>query len=218
MKKVILILVAVLLLGGIGGGVWFWYAMQQPLYQPGMVRNGVNLSASLVPPAQSTDRDFWIVDGGGASDIRLYHFADGTGTNVLVVHGGPGYPFARPLAGLKSLTANYRFHYYDQRGCGKSSRPIDRFTSSDYYGNMQSLDRTLGIGAQIADIERIRQILGDERIILIGHSFGGFLASLYAAEFPEHVQALILVAPAEMLVMAWPFTLPSIVTFSHLKL
>jgi proline iminopeptidase len=66
---------------------------------------------------------------------------------------------------------------------------------------MQTLDRTLGLGTQIADIERIRQILGDEKIILIGHSFGGFIASLYAAEFPEHVKALILIAPAEMLVM-----------------
>lgn len=201
MKKVILILIAVLLVAGMGGGVWFWYAMQQPLYQPGMVRAGMNLSASLVPPVQSTDQDFWTVDNVGASDIRLYHFADGAGTNVLVVHGGPGYPFARPLAGLNALTTRYRFQYYDQRGCGKSSRPLDRFTSSNYYENMQSLDRTLGIGAQIADMERIRQILGDEKLILIGHSFGGFLASLYAAEFPEHVQALILVAPAEMLVM-----------------
>jgi proline iminopeptidase len=40
-----------------------------------------------------------------------------------------------------------------------------------------------------------------KKVILIGHSFGGFLASLYAAEFPKHVQALILVAPAETLVM-----------------
>lgn len=197
MKKVILIVVAVLLIAGIGGGVWFWYAMQQPLYQPGMVRAGTNLSASLAPPPRSTDGDFWTVENG----IRLYHFAAGAGRNVLVVHGGPGFPFAQPVKGLDALTTRYRFHYYDQRGCGKSSRPLDRFTSSNYYENMQSLDRTLGIGAQIADMERIRQILGDDKIILIGHSFGGFLASLYAAEFPEHVQALILVAPAEVLVM-----------------
>ena len=38
----------------------------------------------------------------------------------------------------------------------------------------------------------------------IGGALGGFLASLYAAEFPEHVQALILVAPAETLVMPPP--------------
>jgi len=72
------------------------------------------------------------------------------------------------------------------------------------YQNMIELDRTLGLGAQIADIERIRQILGDDKLILIGHSWGGFLASLYAAEFPEHVEALILVSPANTLVMPQP--------------
>jgi proline iminopeptidase len=197
MKKVILILLALLAVLVIGGGLWFWNAMQQPLYEPGMVHEGKNLRASLAPPAQPADGDFWQVEG----EIKLLHFAAGAGRNVLVVHGGPGYPFTQPLPGLDPLTANYRFHYYDQRGSGRSSRPIDRFTSSNYYENMQTLDKTLGLGAQIADIERIRRILGEEKIILIGHSFGGFLASLYAAEFPEHVQALILVAPAETLVM-----------------
>ena len=197
MKKVILIGVLVLLVVIIGGGVWFWNALQQPLYEPGMVRAGKNLRASLAPPSQSAEKDFWSVE----SDIQLYHFADGAGTNGLVVHGGPGFPFAQPVPGLRSLTTNYKFHYYDQRGCGQSSRPIEKFASSNYYENMQTLDKTLGLGAQIADIERIRQILGDDKIILVGHSFGGFLASLYAAEFPEHVKALILVAPAETLVM-----------------
>ncbi|MBI5031995.1 MAG: alpha/beta hydrolase [Chloroflexi bacterium] len=197
MKKVILIIVAILLLVVIGGGLWFWNAMQQPLYTPGMVRAGQNLRASLIPPEQPADKNFWNVE----NDIKLFHFADGSGTNVLVVHGGPGMPITEPLAGLKPLSTRYRFQYYDQRGAGKSSRPIDKFTSSNYYENMQTLDRTLGLGAQIADIERIRQILGDEKIIVVGHSFGGFLASLYAAEFPEHVKALVLIAPAETLIM-----------------
>jgi proline iminopeptidase len=69
---------------------------------------------------------------------------------------------------------------------------------------MMALDRSLGLGAQIADIERIRRILGDDKLILIGHSWGGFLASLYAAEFPEHVEALILISPANTLVMPQP--------------
>jgi proline iminopeptidase len=197
MKKIVFI-AALVILGIVAiAGLWLWNAMRQPLYEPGMARAGKNLSAPLTPPAQSAGPDFWTVE----NNIKLFHFADGAGTNVLVIHGGPGLPFTQPLPGLGSLTTNYRFYYYDQRGSGKSSRPIDRFTSSNYYENMQTLDRTLGIGAQIADIERIRQIIGDNKIILIGHSFGGFLAALYAAEFPEHVQALILVAPAEMLVM-----------------
>lgn len=197
MKKVILITTLVLLVVIVAGGVWFWNEMQKPLYEPGMVRAGTNLRAPLIPPEQSADEQYWQVE----RDIRLFHFSAGTGTNVLVIHGGPGYPFAAPQPGLAGLTDRYRFHYYDQRGSGRSTRPIESFTSSNYYENMQVLDRTLGLGAQIADIERIRQILGDEKLVLVGHSWGGFLAALYAAEFPEHVQALVLVAPADMLVM-----------------
>ncbi|HLF02039.1 MAG TPA: alpha/beta hydrolase, partial [Anaerolineales bacterium] len=100
--------------------------------------------------------------------------------------------------------AVYQFHYYDQRGCGQSTRPIDKFSSNSYSENLMTLDKTLGLGAQIADIERIRQILGEERLIIIGHSFGGFIASLYAAEFPDHVEALILISPADVLVMPQP--------------
>jgi proline iminopeptidase len=175
----------------------FWYLSTQPLYRPGMVRKAENLSAPLTPPSQPEAAKTWQVE----PDIELAHFSVGDGRNVLVVHGGPGMPFSQPISGLDFLTGEYRFHYYSQRGCGESSRPIDRFDSPNMYANMQTLDQTLGLSAQIADIERIRQILGEEKLILIGHSWGGFLASLYAAEFSERVEALILVSPANMLVM-----------------
>lgn len=196
-RKILLIaLGATLLLLGLGAG-WFWYMSTQPLYKPGMVHE---MGAALTPPTQPDGSQKWLVE----SNIELNHFAVGEGRNVLIIHGGPGMPFLEPMSGLESLTGEYRFHYYDQRGCGESTRPIDRFESTNMYQNMTELDRTLGLGAQIADIERIRQILGDDKLILVGHSWGGFLASLYAAEFPEHVEALILVSPANMLVMPQP--------------
>jgi len=201
MKRKILFIsgIVVILLLSVGA-FGFWWMTQQPLYTPGMVRAEQNLRGPLTPPAQTGDPDYWQVE----DDIKLYHFAEGTGRNVLIVHGGPGMPFREPLAGLASLTGDYRFIYYDQRGCGKSSRPINKFTSQNMYENMTTLDKTLGLGAQIADIERIRQILGEEKLILIGHSWGGFLASLYAAEFPDHVEKLILISPANSLVMPQP--------------
>jgi len=195
-KPLMMIGLVLLVLLAVGAGA-LWWSFTGPLYRPGMVRASQNLRSPLTPFAQSGDPDFWQME----ADIRLYHFSRGDGRNVLIIHGGPGMPFREPMSGLEPLTGEYRFQYYDQRGCGKSTRPFDRFESSDMYANMTSLDRTLGLGAQIADIERIRRILGDEKLILIGHSWGGFLASLYAAEFPEHVQALILVSPATALVM-----------------
>ncbi len=200
MKKIIIIVIIVVLVLAIGIGGWFYYQSTQPFYKPGMVSKGENLTAPLTPPAQPKDAETWLVEPG----IELTHFAEGEGRNVLVIHGGPGVPFSDPVAGLTNLSDQYQFHYYAQRGCGKSTRPFDRFESSNTYENMQSLEKTLGLGAQIADIERIRQILGDEKIILIGHSWGGFLASLYAAEFPERVEALILVSPANVLIMPQP--------------
>ncbi len=199
MKTILVIIGIIVLVVLIGAGA-FWYMSGQPLYKPGMVSQAQNLSAPLAPPPQPDGAQTWLVEPG----IELAHFATGEGRNVLLVHGGPGMPFSQPLTGLDALTGEYKFHYYDQRGSGASTRPIDKFDSPNVYQNMQTLDKTLGLSAQLADIERIRQILGDEQLILVGHSWGAFLASLYAAEFPDHVAALILISPANMLVMPQP--------------
>jgi proline iminopeptidase len=199
-RKTIFILVGAIVLTLIVASGGFWYMSTQPLYQPGMVQAEKNLSAPLTPPEQPANSKTWSVEPG----IELAHFSVGNGRDVLIIHGGPGEPFSQPMTGLEPLTNEFRFYYYDQRGCGDSTRPIDRFQSNNVYQNMLTLDRTLGLSAQIADIERIRRILGDDKLILIGHSWGGFLASLYAAEFPEHVEALILVSPANTLVMPQP--------------
>ena len=197
MRKKVTILVIALVVLVVLGGIAVWWLMGQPIYVPGMVRSEKNLRGSLAPPEQTLEEPYWLVEG----DIRLFYHTQGSGRPVLVLHGGPGYPIHQPLAGLEPLAAHYKFYYYDQRGCGRSTKPFDRFESGNFYPNMKELERTLGIGAQVADIERIRQILGQERLILLGHSFGAFLASMYAAEFPERVESLVLVAPSGVLVL-----------------
>jgi proline iminopeptidase len=64
---------------------------------------------------------------------------------------------------------------------------------------VRTLTAALGVTEQLADIERIRKALGVDRLIIAGHSFGGFIAALYAAEFPDRVEKLLLLAPATML-------------------
>src|SRR4051812_17727357 len=157
-RKKMLVAAAVVILLLIVVGFLFWHSMGAPFYTPGMVRAGMNLRGPLGPPKQAGEESYWRVE----DDIRLFFTTQGTGRPILVVHGGPGYPIRRPLSGLESLTKSYRLFCYDQRGCGKSTRPFDRFSSSNYYANMKELERTLGIGAQVADIERNRRILGEE--------------------------------------------------------
>jgi proline iminopeptidase len=180
-----------------GATFWFWRMMGEPLYRPGMVRTGENLRGPLDPPPQSPGEPFWFVE----PDIKLVYRSEGSGPPVLVLHGGPGYPIRGPVPGLDRLAEGRTLYFYDQRGCGRSTRPFDRFESRNYFANVKELERTLGIGAQLADVERIRRILGREKLILLGHSFGAFLAALYAAEFPDRVEALVLVAPSGVLVL-----------------
>jgi len=192
-KRLWIGLVVILVL--VGAGAWgMMWMMKQPLYRFGDVRAKKNLSGPLLPPKQTDPKSWWVEKG-----IRLHFTKQGQGRPALVVHGGPGIPYASPWKGLEALKKQYTFYYYHQRGCGLSSRPFQRFSGGNFYNNMRKLEKTLGLGAQIADIERIRQILGQKKLILIGHSYGGFIAALYAAEFPQHVEKLILVAPAGVL-------------------
>ena len=46
----------------------------------------------------------------------------------------------------------------------------DRFESKNYYANMTELERSLGIGVQVADLARIRQIVHEEKLIIIGQA------------------------------------------------
>jgi proline iminopeptidase len=171
------------------------YWMKGPMYRPGDLRSGK--FSMTPPPPQNNTSDRWTLEPG----VELYHFEEGSGTPLLIVHGGPGFPPERPWLGGSLLAHDYRTIYYHQRGCGKSSRPIQSFSSTNMYANMKLLNERLGLPAQIADIERIRQILGRQKLILIGHSYGAMLVALYAAEYPEHVQAAIFVAPADLIRM-----------------
>ena len=177
----------------LAAGFAFRYWQGKALYEPGSVSG----RPDLAPPAQQgIQSDKWNVAPG----INLHHFEVGSGEDVLVVHGGPGAP---PLSPWKAaaLTPGLRWVFYHQRGCGASTRPIDRLTDRNMYRDIQRVEGTLGLGAQVADIEGIRRILGREKLVLLGHSYGALIASLYAAEFPEHVRALILVSPANLVVM-----------------
>jgi proline iminopeptidase len=195
-KKLLITAAVALVLVVLAGAALMWWATGLALYTPGMVRAGKNLRGPLDPPPQTGDGSRWRVE----DDIELAYTAAGEGRPLLVLHGGPGYP-ARRLDGLRRLAAGRRVICYDQRGCGRSTRPFDRLPAASFYANMKRLEGTLGVGAQVADVERIRRILGEEKLVLLGHSFGAFLAAMYAAEFPERVEALVLVAPAGVLVL-----------------
>jgi proline iminopeptidase len=174
--------------------------LRAPRYNPGDVAKA-SLSESFDRDeliTKSTDTTWSMPDG-----IEIYHFPvkDTEGMPILGLHGGPGIPPDEPWAISEQLPSLCVYH---ARGCGKSTRPFSNFPSSGMWPGVKILEEVLGIGAQIADIERIRRRLGVDKLILVGHSFGGFISAMYAAEFPQHVQSLILLAPAAVLQLPIP--------------
>jgi proline iminopeptidase len=186
-------------------------ATGQATYSPGSVAGRADAEVFLAPPSQGEVPDgFWRVEEG----MNLFYLSAGpdgwtgrwedqgdAGAPVLFVHGGPGFPPHEIPEGLQRLAEKYPVYLYHQRGSGKSTRPFDRFPQASFPENAAALTGALGMAQQVADIERVRRLLGQERLTVIGHSFGGFIATLYAVEFPERVDRLILVSPAEMLSM-----------------
>ena len=115
--------------------------------------------------------------------VRLaYQWVDGESDRVSIyLSDGPGRtPYDWMLTLAEHLRPFLDVAYLDQRGAGRSVLPAS---------GMLSLD------AFVDDIEMVRQDTGADRIVLIGHSWGGYLALTYASRYPERVDALILLAP-----------------------
>lgn len=97
---------------------------------------------------------------------------------VLVCHpGGPGFSSIY-FGDLAALWEQYTLILVNPRGTGGSDRP--------------SSERAYRLEDYVADLEELRDHLGEERMQLLGHSHGGVVAMAYAAAHPGRVSRLIL--------------------------
>jgi pimeloyl-ACP methyl ester carboxylesterase len=118
------------------------------------------------------------VDLGG---LRLHVAEAGSGEPLVMVHGWPQHWFEwRKL--IPELAARYRVICPDLRGFGWSDAPPGRYEK-----------KTLA-----RDLLRLLDVLGLDRVRLVGHDWGGFvgfLACLRAPERFERFAALSIVSP-----------------------
>ena len=126
-------------------------------------------------------------DGAGRTEVRavrgvsLFERRVGEGPPVIVLHGGPGADHGYLLPGFDALATGRELVYYDQRGGGRS--PVAR-------------DIPVGWREHVADLDALRRLWDLERLVILGYSWGGLLAQLYATEHPDRVERLALVCPA----------------------
>lgn len=110
---------------------------------------------------------------------ELYYRSYGSGTPLLIINGGPGMNSDGFAALAMQLSTNNKTIIYDQRGTGRSL--LKEINSS-----------TITMDLMVNDIENLRRHLHISKWNILGHSFGGMLASYYATKFPGHIQSIIL--------------------------
>lgn len=123
-------------------------------------------------------------------DAKLYLLTRGSDRNapvLLWLHGGPGGP-ERPLFRYFNgeLENQFVVAYWDQRGAGRSFVPdadTHRLTVSRHLADLDAV------------VDHLRNVLHKNKVILLGHSWGGTLGLLYAQRHPEKTAAFVGVAP-----------------------
>lgn len=99
------------------------------------------------------------------------------GKPVVMLHGGPGGGCNAAMRRFHD-PAKYRIVLFDQRGAGRSTPHADLVDNTTW--------------DLVADIERIREMLGIEHWQVFGGSWGSTLALAYAEKHPERVTELVL--------------------------
>ncbi|PZF81976.1 alpha/beta fold hydrolase [Jiangella anatolica] len=120
-----------------------------------------------------------------AADDTSLHYDElagpvAAGPPVVVLAGGaarhPAY-----LGDLAGLAGRHPLVIPHLRGVGESPAP-DEPEAGSYW-------------RQAGDLEALRRHLGQDRLLVAGHSAGTRLAVAYAVQYPAHVAALVLITP-----------------------
>ena len=95
---------------------------------------------------------------------------------ALFLHGGPGGGISPKHRRLFD-PAKYDVLLFDQRGCGRSTPHAELEANTTWH--------------LVADIERLREMIGVEKWLVFGGSWGSTLALAYAEAHPDRVSELI---------------------------
>jgi len=138
---------------------------------------------SCTTMADAQEHAIQYVQSGSATIAYHVDGADGD-IPLLLINGGPG--FDHQYFHLTDVWQRFaqarRVVFFDQRGTGASTGvgPTDQVTADDI----------------LQDIDAIRAALRVPRLVVLGHSWGGWLAMAYALRYPERVERIVLVGSA----------------------
>jgi proline iminopeptidase len=121
--------------------------------------------------------DHGMLDVGDGHHVYWELCGNPRGKPVVFLHGGPGggcTPTQRRLFDPEK----YKILLFDQRGCGRSTPYASLEANTTWH--------------LVADIERLREMIGVDKWMVFGGSWGSTLALAYAETHPERVTELVL--------------------------
>lgn len=112
-----------------------------------------------------------ISNGNVLSTLVFCEKADSESTPLVLLHGFGG-GVGLWVLNLDDLSQQRPVYAFDLLGFGQSSRP--HFSSDAQEAELQFVE----------SIEQWRTTVGLDKIILLGHNLGGYLAAAYALKYP----------------------------------
>lgn len=144
------------------------------------------LKENVITDINGIDEEFV----AGINGINQYFYARGQNKDnpiILFIHGGPGSPITPMIYTYqKGLENDYTVVNWDQRNAGKTY-----FLNSD---NADEIIASLSIEQSISDIFEVITMLKDKynkEIIIMGHSWGSTIGTIYANKYPDTIKAYI---------------------------
>lgn len=105
---------------------------------------------------------------------------------LILLHGGPGASESALFRQYNAvLEEKFLVVYWDQRGAGRSFHddiPTESMTVAQFVADLDAL------------VDQLRQRFNQEKVVLLGHSWGTIPGTIYAAQYPDKVAAYVGVA------------------------
>ena len=119
--------------------------------------------------------------------VNFHYIQSGTGPDVVLIHGLGGNLAIWFLKLIGELRKEFRFTAFDLRGHGRSDAPPTGYTTKD----------------NAEDLKGLLDVLGLDRVHLVGHSWGADIAMHFTILYPDKVNKLITIEPNIAALIDW---------------
>lgn len=149
-----------------------------------VAERNINYLSCFINPVKGIDEQTY-VDIHGTQQFISIRGKDRTNPVILYLHGGPMTPDGfLSYKYANDLLDDYTFVCWDQRGCGRT-----------YFANPDIAKNTVTFDQAMMDVEEMVDYLcdrfGQDKIIIMGHSYGTIIGAKYVYEHPRKVAAYI---------------------------